>query len=271
MFSLDVERLAAIAAEHRNQYRSAAPYPHVVIDDFLPERVLDEVVAEFPTPDRAHWWRFDSETERKLASTDHSIMGSSTRSLLAQLNGAAFIDLLQDLTGIPGLVPDPHLFGGGLHQIERGGYLEVHADFNLHPVTHLERRLNVLVYLNRDWQESWAGALELWGADMARCEARIQPVFNRCVIFSTTATSFHGHPSPLACPEGVTRRSLALYYYALPATTAAEPARNTLFPREQRPRARGDSLRRWGKELAPPLVVRSIRQLRGARRGAHAS
>lgn len=266
MISLDLERLSAIAAAGADRYCAAVPFPHALIDDFLLEPVLDQVLAEFPRPDVANWWRFEGEKERKLASTDESIMGPATRSLLAQLNGPAFIDFLQDLTGIPGLVPDPHLFGGGLHQIERGGYLDVHADFNLHPVTGLERRLNVLVYLNRGWQESWAGALELWATDMSKCEVRIQPVFNRCVIFTTSATSYHGHPSPLSSPSGVTRKSLALYYYTLPLTANGEAARNTVFPTAEGRPARGDLLRRWGKELVPPLVTRSLRQIRDSRR-----
>jgi hypothetical protein len=271
MLTLDDERLAALAAADRDRYRTASPFPHVVIDDFLPEPVLDQILAEFPRPEGAEWWRFDSNRERKLASADETIMGPSTRSLLAQLNGAGFIDFLQDLTGISGLVPDPHLFGGGLHQIEPGGFLEVHADFNLHPVTRLERRLNVLMYLNRHWEESWAGALELWAVDMSKCEVRVQPVFNRCVIFTTTATSFHGHPAPLASPAGITRKSLALYYYSVPSTGQVEPARNTVFPRTAERSAGGDLLRRWGKELAPPLLTRSLRQLRDSRREVPAS
>jgi Rps23 Pro-64 3,4-dihydroxylase Tpa1-like proline 4-hydroxylase len=197
-------------------------------------------------------------------------MGPSTRNLLAQLNGPAFIDFLQELTGITGLVPDPHLFGGGLHQIEPGGYLEVHADFNLHPVTRLERRLNLLIYLNKDWQESWGGALELWGSDMTTCEARIKPLFNRCVIFTTSATSFHGHPVPLACPSGVTRKSVALYYYTLPVAARVGPMHNTVFPGDHRPERR-EALRRLGRELAPPLLVRSFQRLRDTRRPAQVS
>jgi Rps23 Pro-64 3,4-dihydroxylase Tpa1-like proline 4-hydroxylase len=265
MFDPDCDRLAALAASAPEPYRTAVPFPHVVIDDFLPEAVLDEVLAEFPAPNQTDWWRFDSERERKLASTDRSIMGPSTRDLFAGLNGAAFIDFLQDVTGIGGLVPDPHLFGGGLHQIETGGYLEVHADFNLHPVTRLERRLNLLIYLNKGWDVSWGGALELWGPDMARCEVAIEPVFNRCVIFTTSGSSFHGHPAPLACPVGVTRRSLALYYYSLPLTAHDGPMHNTMFPRGLQPPARGETLRRWGKELAPPLLLRSVRRLRHVR------
>ena len=213
-FRFDRAQLATVAEDKCEAYGSASPFPHVVLDDFLPEQALDAVLAEFPRPGEADWFAFDSPLERKLATKEDTPMGPATRNLLGELNSAAFIDFLERLTGIDGLVPDPHLVGGGLHQIERGGHLKVHADFNLHPRTGLERRLNVLLYLNRGWKEEYGGALELWSRDMQSCEARILPLFNRCVVFSTTSTSYHGHPEPLACPEGETRKSIALYYYS---------------------------------------------------------
>jgi Rps23 Pro-64 3,4-dihydroxylase Tpa1-like proline 4-hydroxylase len=117
------------------------------------------------------------------------------------------------LTGIEGLLPDPHMQGGGIHQIHRGGFLRVHADFNKHPKFGLDRRLNLLLYLNKDWQEEYGGEIELWSRDMARCERRILPTARRCLIFSTLSDSYHGHPHPLTCPEGMTRKSIAMYYY----------------------------------------------------------
>ena len=135
--------------------------------------------------------------------------------MLAEFNSSAFVDFLQMLTGIEeALIPDPHYRGGGLHQIERGGYLEVHADFNQHPTFGLDRRVNVLVYLNHDWQSDWGGQLELWDRSMSRAVQRIEPQFNRTVIFSITDTAFHGHPDELRCPPSRTRQSLAFYYYS---------------------------------------------------------
>ncbi len=262
VFSLDRTRLDAIAEADGEGYRSAQPFPHIVIDDFLPAEVLELVLGEFPSAHAIDWMQFDSGTEKKLASTGEDGMGPATRRLLAELNGAILIDFLTKLTGIEGLVPDPHFVGGGLHQIERGGFLEVHADFNLHPLTGLERRLNLLVYLNRDWDSSWGGALELWSADMRRCEARIDPVFNRCVVFNTTDRSFHGHPTALRCPEGRTRKSLALYYYARDADPADERgAHNTIF------KDRPSRLRRLGEDLLPPVAVRGLRRVRRANPG----
>lgn len=276
-FHFDREQLLTLADSRREAYASASPYPHTFFDDFLPPDVLDEVLAEFPRADEADWFAFNSPTERKLATKDDSIMGEATRHLLAELNSGPFIDFLERLTGIEGLVPDPHFTGGGLHQIERGGHLKIHADFNRHPHTELERRLNVLIYLNKNWKDEYGGGFELWSRDMSRCEERILPYFNRCVVFSTTSTSFHGHPEPLNCPDGETRKSVALYYYSKdrPAEEAGA-AHNTLFqarPGEELPEpqaaaapARSGPLKRAALRVAPPILVDAARRAR-ARRG----
>ena len=121
---------------------------------------------------------------------------------------------LEELTGIENLVPDWSMDGGGLHQTLRGGHLNVHADFTTHHV-HQDwaRRVNILLYLNEEWQEEWGGQLELWDRDMTRCQATVTPRGNRMLVFTTAADSFHGHPEGLACPPDVARRSMALYYF----------------------------------------------------------
>jgi hypothetical protein len=172
------------------------------------------VLGEFPEPDEIRWIRFEDARGKKLASEAETQMGAMTRFLLYQLNSATFIEFLEKLTGTDGLIGDPHFLGGGLHQIVRGGFLKIHADFSRHPKLNLERRLNILIYLNREWREEYGGHLELWDRDMRECRKKILPVFNRCVIFNTTTQSYHGHPDPLNCPEGETRKSLALYYYS---------------------------------------------------------
>jgi hypothetical protein len=231
-FRFDRTRLRGLAAERHAEYVSARPFEHIVLDDFVPESVLDEVLGEFPSAGEDGWMSYESENELKLASREDTQIGDATMHLLSEFNSAPFVDFLEALTGIEGLVPDPHLEGGGLHQIVPGGHLNVHVDFNQHPRTGLTRRLNVLLYLNRDWREEYGGALELWSAEPRRCEQRILPVFNRLVVFSTTERSYHGHPQPLSCPEDRTRKSIALYYYSL-APEARNGRRrgthNTLF------------------------------------------
>jgi hypothetical protein len=225
-FFFDPVALAEVAQRVRPEYLAGHPFPHVVIDGLVPDDLLDEVVRESPGADlQENWVRWTDDNSVKRGLRDDWTMGPTTRLLLNQCNSAAFVNFLEDLTGITGLIPDPHYFGGGLHTIERGGYLRVHADFNHYPRLNLERRINALLYLNRDWQDEWGGHLELWDETLSRREAMIAPLFNRMVIFATTDTAYHGHPNPLTCPPGVARRSLALYYYSVdrPAEERTEP------------------------------------------------
>lgn len=207
-------RLNADPHALRASYQSAAPFPHIVIDGLFDDAVLERVLADFPKPEETRWMRFDSPTEKKLGYYhEHSTITDDVRAFLDALNGFEMLLFLEALTGIEGLIPDPYFGGGGLHQIEPGGFLKIHADFNVHPKLKLDRRANMLVYLNKEWREEWGGHLELWDASMTGCRQRIAPLFNRTVVFSTTDTSFHGHPHPLQSPPGVTRKSVSLYYY----------------------------------------------------------
>ncbi|MHB8656620.1 MAG: 2OG-Fe(II) oxygenase [Solirubrobacteraceae bacterium] len=273
-FHFDSQQLLEAAGAHRDRYATAQPFPHVVLDDFLPEAVLDEILEEFPSPRQEGWLHFESENERKLASRDQAGMGEATRALLAEMNSSAFLGFLQELTGIAGLIPDPWFEGGGLHQIVRGGHLNVHVDFNRDPRTGLDRRLNVLIYLNRDWPEEFGGALELWSPDMQRCEQRILPLFNRLVVFSTTEQSFHGHPHPLVCPEDRSRRSLALYYYSNgrpEENGGAAASHNTVWatpgavPVDRRQAALA-RIRHMARRLLPPVLLDAAKAARARQR-----
>ena len=134
------------------------------------------------------------------------------------------------MTGMKGLIPDPHFEGGGLHETKRGGHLGVHADFNIHSNLKVERRLNLLIYLNEEWEDGFGGQLELWKKDMSECAVRVKPEFGRAVVFTTALDSFHGHPDPLSCPPERSRRSIATYYYqAAEEGLALLPKRTTNF------------------------------------------
>jgi hypothetical protein len=207
-------KLAADPAALSERYAAARPFPHIVIDGLFEDHVLDQVLAEFPRPGEIEWAAFDNPTEKKLGYRYTSPLKPRLRDFLFEMNSASVLQFLEALTGIDGLIPDPYFGGAGPHQILPGGFLKVHADFNWHPKLRLDRRLNLLVYLNRDWKEEYGGHLELWDRDVQRCEHRILPLYNRTVVFSTTDFSFHGHPEPLACPEGMSRKSVSFYYYS---------------------------------------------------------
>jgi len=204
-----------MATEQGALYQNNIPFPHIMLDDFFDEQTLREVMEEINTIDKTkHYKKFlgNLNEHKKLTYFPH-IVGPKTNLLVAYLNSGIFIDYLEKLTGIQGLLPDPSYLGAGLHWIENGGFLEVHADFNHHKKYNLERRINLLLYLNDDWEDSFNGALELWNIETGKREKNILPIFNRCVIFSTTANALHGHPAPINHPKAAPRRSIALYYY----------------------------------------------------------
>ncbi len=209
---LPLEKLEKIAKSEADNYKNAAPFAHGVYDDVFPPELLDKVIEEFEEGEK-QWKEFESKYEKKLQMNRDINLQPVTRALIHNLNSEPFLNFLEELTGIEGLIPDPYLAGGGLHKIPRGGKLGVHVDFNQHTTMNVYRRLNVLVYLNKDWQEEWGGHFELWDEKQEGCQKKLLPLFNRMAIFTTTSTSFHGHPIPLNCPEDRNRISLALYYY----------------------------------------------------------
>jgi hypothetical protein len=210
------------------RYHDAQPFPHIAVDGLFDDEVLDAVLGEFPAPEAMKWMRFDNPLEKKLGFYhETSALSDTVRRFLDAMSSFEMLLWLEALTGIDGLIPDPYFGGGGLHQIESGGFLKVHTDFNVHPKLKLDRRLNMLIYLNRNWAEEYGGHLELWDREGRRCVERILPVFNRTVVFSTSDTSYHGHPHPLTSPPGVTRKSVSLYYY-----TAGRPADERSAPHD---------------------------------------
>jgi Rps23 Pro-64 3,4-dihydroxylase Tpa1-like proline 4-hydroxylase len=261
---LPIGRMGEIVPSAHASYAAAAPFPHLVLDDFMNPRVLDAVLEEFPKPSQIRWEQFDNAREIKLASAKETSFGPVTRLLFYHLNSITFLEFLSGVTGIENLIPDPSFDGGGLHQIVRGGKLGIHADFNRHPKYGLDRRLNVILYLNKNWSEEYGGHLELWNRSMTRCEAKVLPVFNRMVIFGTTDFTYHGHPDPLQCLDGMTRKSLALYYFSngRPAEEVTG-VHSTIF----RDRHVGEfkqsmrqRMRTLAKDLLPPIVARRFRR-----------
>ena len=199
--------------KQNENYVNAKPFASGYYDGFFNEDLLTEVLEEFPDLTLRADHAFDNANEKKLATNGEYKLGYKAKEFVRFMNSQPILDLLSEITGIPNLIPDPSLLGGGYHEIKPGGFLKVHADFNKHPSNGLDRRLNVLVYLNKDWEEEYAGFFELWNDDMTKSITKILPLFNRMAMFSITSNSYHGHPDPLTCPEDRSRKSIALYYY----------------------------------------------------------
>ena len=210
----DYSNLIDVANQFRQEYINAIPFPNIVFENFFDTDFLKSVLEEFPDLSQLHSENYKNAFEKKWAGKGEAFFGEKTQILMHYLNSEGFLHFLQELTGIKEtIIGDPYFIGGGHHEIKRGGFLKVHVDFNKHPLLNLDRRLNVLIYLNEDWDESFGGHFELWNKNMEQCEKKILPSFNKLAIFSTTDISYHGHPDPLMCPENRSRKSLALYYY----------------------------------------------------------
>jgi hypothetical protein len=211
---IGLERWEACLPALRAEYQSAEPFPHIVLDDFLPAQVARATMASFPARTDGDWISYVHVNERKFGNNRPATWPPILQGVLGELHSERFVGFLHALTGIDELFPDDSLEGGGLHLSEAGGFLNIHADFTVHPKERSwQRRVNFLLYLNADWQADYGGDLELWVSDMSCCARRIAARGNRVVIFNTGEDSFHGHPNPLSCPAEVTRQSLALYYF----------------------------------------------------------
>ena len=201
---------------NKEKYLNAEPFPFIIIENFFNNNFLDEILRQFPNlSDIKKTTKYQNKNEVKFGNNEYEKFPEKIKILFDFLNSNFFLNFLQNLTGIKEkLIADKELNGGGMHEIKKGGLLKIHSDFNKHPNLKLDRRLNVLIYLNKNWKEEYGGHLEFWDKEMKYCKTKILPIFNRMVVFSTTDFSNHGHPDPLNCPDLVSRKSIATYYYS---------------------------------------------------------
>ena len=216
IFSEGNKNLDLIATKESNNYLSAIPFPSIIIENFFNEEFLNKILEEFPDlSEMEKSQKYQNKNEIKFANNDYGSFPESIKKFIDFLNSNTFLNFLQKLTSIKEkLVSDPQLNGGGLHEIKKGGVLKIHTDFNKHPNLDLDRRINILIYLNKNWKKEYGGDLELWDKEMKNCKKKISPTFNKIVIFSTNDYSYHGHPDPVNCPVDFSRKSLALYYFS---------------------------------------------------------
>ncbi|MFN8322056.1 MAG: 2OG-Fe(II) oxygenase [Chitinophagales bacterium] len=201
--------------EVHRQFNSTKPFRFAVVEQFFNPESAAQIHNAFPPITDGTWNRTTYIDQRNKAIKEHFKADSIFKDVFAEINSDEFIQWLVRLSGIPDLQADRELFGAGLHQSISGAHLNVHIDYNIHPITKYHRRLNVLVYMNEHWLDEYNGHLELW--DLTTPEKKIigkfAPTFNRCIIFETNEVSYHGHPKPLNIPQTLSRKSLAAYYY----------------------------------------------------------
>ena len=254
--------LAREVEELQATYRTAKPFPHLVIDDLFAPEVLDALLAEMAEMGRDKWKQVANDSrERTLRMKSAAEMGPAGTRLLSIVHSAGFLYLLSEITGIPQLLPDPYLLGSGYAQMRRGDYFNVHSDRNVAYDTGMLRRLAMIVFLNKSWLPDYQGKLELWNHEATSCDATIEPLFNKTIIFEVANPNYHGVPVPLACPAERSRQSFILYYHTvgIPGQPYVKP-HTSLFA----PRTHGTNrvtLRQVAREIVPPFLVRALRRI----------
>jgi hypothetical protein len=252
------------ADRYREAFLHASPFKHVVIDDFFEPRFAATLLAEFPSFDSGSSTNEGGRKEGKAVNTDIGGISPAYRRLYEVIAGRPFLDFVSRLSGIPDLLIDPLMFGGGTHENRHGQELDPHVDFNYDQSLQLHRRLNLIVYLNHDWQPEWGGALEIHSNPRTPFENQIcsyDPLFNRCVMFETNEYSWHGFPR-IDLPEDrrhLSRKSISIYLYTKerPAGEIA-PTHSTFYVQRPLPPrfAAGHTLSRADVEELQRLLMR---------------
>jgi|694.fasta_scaffold17958_2 Rps23 Pro-64 3,4-dihydroxylase Tpa1-like proline 4-hydroxylase len=210
------EEYAELAYNSSELYKKNIPFPHIVFDDFLPHAAAEIISNEYPEINKQNS-SFKNHQHQNVSRhflEDTRDFSDNLKLFSSAISSRSFLLFLETLTGIKSLIPDPYFMGGGAMMTGKGGFLNVHVDFNWHQKLQAWRRCNVLFYLTKDWKNEYKGNLELWSIDGKLKVKEVEPIFNRVVIFSTTSESYHGQPSKINVPEGIYRNVFSAFYYA---------------------------------------------------------
>ncbi len=232
----------------RARLQAGQPFPHLVVENLFNPRLLELVTEEF---DQSQWIDVKSnyESTRRTALGAH--LGPASQLYFDVVNSGWFTEWLSAVIDVPYLLPDPKLFGGGLHESKPGATFAVHRDFNLHRHLGLKNEMVFITYLNKGWQPEWGASLELWNATKDKCVTKVLPEFGHTLLMPHGPVSYHGHPDPMTPPDGRPRRSIAAYYYTSPdAGKTREDQVSSIFIKM----GRVDKLKRVAQMIAPPLL-----------------
>jgi len=258
----DSIRLPASVKSLKSAYRSATPFPYLVLDDLFSDELLEGVLREILPLRESNWVRHDDEHIRQFNLRSALYLGEAGSQLVAYLHSARFLYFLSQVTGIWELLPDPYLQGAGYHLIPRGGKFDVHVDRNTAYSMGLVRRLSLLIYLNKNWKHEYGGQLELWSKDGQRREVVVEPTFNRMALFEIADDNYHGVPSVVSCPEGYSRNCFVVYYHTGQQLGVKTVTPHTSIYALSPQRQRKSRIRQLAIDLAPPLLWRAVRRLR---------
>lgn len=209
------------------------PFEYYVMDDFISQEIGLKLSAQFPEYNSEKWYSYDNPLERKKAIQTWGSFPPETYQLFLALSSEKFVSQLRMLTGCDELIPDIGLHGAGWHMSTNGDHLNVHQDYSIHPLANMQRKYNIIIYLTPEWKPEWGGNLEFWSHDTENNKAKekvvsVDCLFRRAVLFDTTQNSWHGFPDDITCPEGVYRKSIAMYYLT-PAEENAQKHKRALY------------------------------------------
>jgi Rps23 Pro-64 3,4-dihydroxylase Tpa1-like proline 4-hydroxylase len=218
------------AEKLQRSWNQKHPFRYLIINNFFPKETAEHLYQHYPGINSKKWdhTTYINQKNKFVKNTFEDL--PVYQQLFEELNDKSFTQLLEKITGVQPLLPDSSLHGAGLHQSTKGAFLDVHIDFNKHPEKKWHRRMNLIIFMNKNWKKEYNGYLELWDMDKKERIENIKPSFNKAVLFETNEISFHGHPKPLNTPPDVSRKSISLYFYS-PTQPEEEnvPAHNTIF------------------------------------------
>lgn len=216
-------------------YKGAFPFDYCVVDNFFDQQMAENLSDDFPEFNDQIWHQYDNPIEIKKVSNLWNIFPPTTYSVFSDLNSPEFVKFLSKISNIDTLYADNGLNGGGWHMLNNGGKLNPHLDYSMHPKLPLQRKINLIVYLNKNWKEEWGGELGLWsstdnGTKPQKIEEIVPPLFNRAIFFDTTMDSWHGLYNIVNSPENEFRKSMAIYYLTDPPKNVDERAKALFAP-----------------------------------------
>ncbi|MEP6721449.1 MAG: 2OG-Fe(II) oxygenase [Variovorax sp.] len=241
----------------RDRLQAGKPFPHLVVEGLFNPRLLELVTEEFEALPGAQWADVKSHYESTRRSVLGAHLGPASQLYFDVVNSGWFTEWVSSIIGVPYLLPDPKLFGGGLHESRPGATFAVHRDFNLHRHLGLKNEMVFITYLNKGWQPEWGASLELWDAQREQCVTRLLPEFGHTLLMPHSPVSYHGHPDPMQPPDGRPRRSITAYYYTSPdAGKTREDQVSSVFLKIRR----FDKVKRVAQMVAPPVLWSAARK-----------
>lgn len=213
---------------YKEEYKNGKPFENIIIPSFFEEEIANEINDNFPLINE-DWNYYNNPIEHKY-SLNKLDKYPKIKKIIDYLQTKEFIEYISKITGIEDLEADAYLHGAGLHVYPNNGKLDIHLDYNIHPITKMERRVNLIIYLNKDWKEEYGGFLKLYDENLNEIKTNNVSMWNSAILFRTSDISYHGLPEPIKCPEDKYRKSIAIYYVSKPRENLVERYKAEFFP-----------------------------------------